>query len=320
MVRQFIDPELRSAVEQRPSFDIWADIATTRMLYQQGMLAKAQHVPLLEHVPFTDHLIPSCDDDAQVRVRVYQPEDLDSPRPAMLWIHGGGYVLGSIDIEVPMMQRLASAAGCTIVAVEYRLAPEHPFPTPLNDCYAALSWMFQQASQLQIDPQRIAIAGISAGGGLAAALALMARERGEFKPLFQLLLCPMLDDRNQQPSTHFELQGISWSREDNRSGWEAYLGGQFSESLPSYAVPARAPDLSALPPTYIAVGGLDLFLDEDLAYARRLMEAQVSTELHVFPGAFHGFEFIAPEARVSKRAHHLMSDILRHAFNQVQCN
>lgn len=314
MVRKLIDPELLLTVEQQIDFDIWDDLPKSRVLFEKGMREKNRNAPLLSYVPFQDHEIDGLGDDPPVLVRVYRPDSLVESAPAMLWMHGGGYVLGTIDIEVPMMQWIAEEIGCVVVAVEYRLAPEHPFPAALNDCYAALEFLFGCAEELRVDTDRIAIAGASAGAGLAASLALMARERGHFQPLFQLLLCPMLDDRNELPSTHFPLKGISWSRGDNRKGWDAYLGGRDPAALPGFAVPARAADLSGLPPAYIAVASLDLFLDEDLVYARRLMMAEVPTELHVFPGGIHGFEFNVPGARVSKRAHALKFDILRQAF------
>ncbi|NIB44645.1 alpha/beta hydrolase [Pseudomaricurvus alkylphenolicus] len=314
MVKHLIDPELLVEPEAVMDFDLWADLPTSRVLFNKYLEARLADSPLLAHVPFKDHNIPGLEQDPEVRVRVYQPTNISNPAPAMLWIHGGGYVLGTIDLEVPLMQMMADGVGCTIVAVEYRLAPEHPFPAPLNDCYAALQWMTVNTEQLNIDPKRIAVGGVSAGAGLAAALALMVRDRGELELMFQLLFCPMLDDRNDQPSTHFELTGIAWDRDSNRKGWDAYLGDQKPENLPGYAVPSRVEDLSNLPPAYIGIGSLDLFLDENIDYARRLLEAGVAAELHVFPGGTHAFEFKVPGARVSRRAHTIYFDVLKQAF------
>jgi len=314
MVKHLIDPELLVEPEANMDFDLWADLPASRALFKQQLKKLMADIPLLEGVPFADHWVAGLDQDPEVRVRVYSPTSIEGQAPALLWLHGGGYVLGSIDSEVPLMQLMAEGVGCVIVAVEYRLAPEHPFPAPLNDCYAALQWMMANTQQLNIDHKRIAVAGVSAGSGLAAALALMVRERGEYELIFQLLFCPMLDDRNDQPSTQFDLTGIAWDRHSNRKGWDAYLGGQKPESLPDYAVPARVEDLSNLPPAYIGVGSLDLFLDENMNYARRLMQAGVATELHIFPGGTHAFEFKVPGARVSRRAHTIYFDVLKQAF------
>ncbi|BFM14044.1 alpha/beta hydrolase [Maricurvus nonylphenolicus] len=316
MIKQQIDPELLIAMEERqlPDFDMWEDLNRTRATFKKGLLALTKDIPPMAHIPFEDHQIPGIGNDPDVRVRLYQPNNIAGPMPAMLWIHGGGYVMGTIDVEVPMMQIMADSIGCTIVAVEYRLAPEHPFPAPLNDCYAALAWMFKQAENLNIDPKRIALSGVSAGGGLAAALALMARDKGEYQPCFQLLLCPMIDDRNNEASTLFDLTGIAWDKDSNRRGWDAYLGKNKVDDLPSYALPSRAEDLSGLPPAYIAVGSLDLFLDENITYARRLMANKVAAELHVFPGGTHAFEFRAPGIRLSRRAHYLNFEIVKQAF------
>jgi acetyl esterase/lipase len=315
MVKELIDPELLVEPEVNMDFDLWADLPTTRTLYNQMMRDRIADIPVREDVPFQDQDINGLDGDPRVKVRVYRPSRLQGPAPAILWIHGGGYVLGAIDSETPIMQTMADGVGCTIVSVEYRLAPEHPFPAPLNDCYATLKWMVENSGTLEINPEKIAVVGISAGGGLAAALALMVRERKEYSLVYQLLFCPMLDDRNDQPSTHFELTGIAWDRDSNRKGWDAYLGEGDPESLPCYAVPARAEDLSGLPPAYIGVGSLDLFLDENILYARRLLEAGVPAELHIFPGGTHAFEFKVPGARVSKRAHTIYFDVLKHAFD-----
>ncbi|NIB41632.1 alpha/beta hydrolase [Pseudomaricurvus alkylphenolicus] len=315
MVKELIDPELLVEPEVNMDFDLWADLPTTRTLYNQMMRDRIADIPVREDVPFQDQDINGLDGDPRVKVRVYRPSRLQGPAPAILWIHGGGYFLGAIDSETPIMQTMADGVGCTIVSVEYRLAPEHPFPAPLNDCYATLKWMVENSGTLEINPKKIAVVGISAGGGLAAALALMVRERKEYSLVYQLLFCPMLDDRNDQPSTHFELTGIAWDRDSNRKGWDAYLGEGDPESLPCYAVPARAEDLSGLPPAYIGVGSLDLFLDENILYARRLLEAGVPAELHIFPGGTHAFEFKVPGARVSKRAHTIYFDVLKHAFD-----
>jgi acetyl esterase/lipase len=181
---------------------------------------------------------------------------------------------------------------CVGVSVEYRLAPETPYPGPLDDCYAGLRWTRDHAAELGVDPDRIGVAGVSAGGGLAAALVLLARDRGEVRVAFQLLECPMLDDRQTTSSSRREGLPI-WSRESNMFGWQSYLGDLYGGDVPAYAAPARATDLTGLPPALVIVGGADGFRDEDIEYALRLNQAGVPTELHVLPGAPHGVQFFA---------------------------
>jgi acetyl esterase/lipase len=224
-------------------------------------------------------------------------------RAAILHIHGGGFILGSPTTDIPNLQRIAAAQDCVIVSVDYRLAPETRFPGALEDNYAALGWLHENARALGIDSQRIIVMGESAGGGHAAALAIAARDRGQFKLAGQVLIYPMLDDRtgstHQPPSD----QGrYVWTPEQNRLGWGALLGvAAGSANPPQGAVPARVQDLRGLPPTFIGVGGLDLFLQEDIDYAQRLLDAGVSTELLVVPGAYHAFPFIVPGAKVSRQ-------------------
>jgi acetyl esterase/lipase len=237
-----------------------------------------------------------------VRVRIYRPDVQPSKLPALLWIHGGGYVMGDIEQDDRLMKQLVKRIGCVAVSVDYRLAPEHPFPAPVEDCYAGLKWLFAHADELGVEPARIAIGGASGGGGLAAGLALLARDRGEVQVAFQLLIYPMIDDRNVTPASHAITDPRMWNRESNRLGWKAYLGrdGGGADVSP-YAAAARATDLTNLPPAYIPVGALDLFVDENIEYAQRLIQAGVPTELHVYPGAFHGFDLFAPSATVSKQ-------------------
>ncbi len=226
-----------------------------------------------------------------VGVRLHRPAKASTPGPALLWIHGGGYVIGTAQQDDGLCRRFARELGVTVAAVDYRLAPEHPYPAPLEDCYAALTWL---AALPAVDPARIAIGGASAGGGLAAALALLARDRGEIKPTLQLLAYPMLDDRSASgpENPNYRL----WSPKSNRFGWAAYLGN----ADPDVAVPARHKDLSGLPPAWIGVGTHDMFHDENLAYAKRLEAAGVPCQVEVVPGAFHGFDLIVPKASVSQ--------------------
>lgn len=229
-----------------------------------------------------------------VSVDVYgRAENTAGRRPALLWMHGGGMVMGSARQDAAFCARVARELDVIVAAVEYRLAPEHPYPTPLEDCYTALAWL---ASQPDVDPDRIAIAGASAGGGLAAGLALLARDRAEFHPVFQLLVYPMIDDRTTTRTDIDAGRLRIWSPADNVFGWRSYLGPGFapgrSDDIPYPAAPARADieELTGLPPAWIGVGGNDLFYDEDLAYADSLRKADVPCELHVVPGAYHAFD------------------------------
>jgi acetyl esterase/lipase len=226
-----------------------------------------------------------------VGVRLHRPVGISHPAPALLWIHGGGYVLGTARQDDELCHRFTRELGITVASVDYRLAPEHPYPAPLEDCYSALTWLVGLPA---VDPARVAIGGASAGGGLAAALALLARDRGDVTPALQLLAYPMLDDRSgaAPKDPNYRL----WSPKSNRFGWAAYLGN----ADPQIAVPARRDDLSGLPPAWIGVGTNDLFHDEDLAYAERLTAAGVSCHVEVVRGAFHGFDAIVPKAAVSQ--------------------
>lgn len=224
-------------------------------------------------------------------------------RPAILHMHGGGYVIGNAVSALPRFQQLARDNDCVIVSVEYRLAPETPFPGSLDDNYAALKWLHDNAEMLGIDRTRISVMGESAGGGHAAMLAIVARDRGEIPLHHQLLIYPMLDDRtgNVKPNRPWVGQHI-WTASDNYFGWSALLGvAAGSPSVPVGAVPARVENLSGLPTTFIAVGSLDLFVEEDIEYARRLLDAGVSTDLLVMAGAFHGFDGLAPQSAVAQR-------------------
>jgi acetyl esterase/lipase len=210
--------------------------------------------------------------------------------PVMLYVHGGGYVMGTPAYCDPFAETFARELGMTVVTPRYRLAPEHPFPAAIDDLYAALTWIHASADELGVRRDRIVIAGQSAGGGLAAALALMARDRREVRVAFQLLVYPMLDDRTvlrEIDGTHHRI----WTAASNRFGWASYLGREpGSADVSPYAAPARAESLAGLPPTWIGVGTHDLFHDEDVAYAERLRSAGVPVDVEIVPGAFHGFD------------------------------
>lgn len=278
------------------------DIPMLRAGMSQQQAALKERLPEVPGITATDHRAPGPEGAPEVPVRVYAPAGRDGALPALLWIHGGGYVLGSVEQDDFFCRQIAALLPCVVVSVEYRLAPEHPFPAPVEDCYAALRWLRANAETLGVDPARIAIGGASAGGGLAAGLALLARDRGEVEVAFQLLIYPMIDDRNVEPAGAALPDTLLWSRESNAIGWRAYLGAEpGGAEVSPYAAAARAEQLAGLPPAFIAVGELDLFLHENIEYAQRLLRADVTAELHVYPGAFHGFEGIAPTADVSQR-------------------
>jgi acetyl esterase/lipase len=242
-----------------------------------------------------------------VGIRLFRAPGATDQTPALLWIHGGGYVIGMAAQDDALCRRYAHELGATVASVDYRRAPEHPYPTPVEDCYSALQWLVRLPS---VDPSRVAIGGASAGGGLAAALALLTRDRGEISLAAQLLVYPMLDDRTVDRKD-LDIPGLRlWNHSSNKYGWSAYLGG----ADPNEAVPARREDLSGLPPAWLGVGTFDLFHDEDLAYAERLEAAGVRCEVEVVPGAFHGFDGIVPKADVSQSFFNSQCAMLRREF------
>ena len=301
---QQLDPELRRMVERLPTDRTLNlnNLPAARARMKKLVTEMFANLPPVEGVNTQDEFAPASQGEPAVRVRVYRPKDQPSKLPALYWIHGGGYVMGDIDQDDRLMKQLVNRIGLVAVSVDYRVAPEHPFPKPVEDCYAGLKWLFAHTNELGVEPSRIAIGGASGGGGLAAGLALLVRDRKEMQIAFQLLIYPMIDDRNATPASHTITDPRVWNRESNGLGWKAYLGrdGGGADVSP-YAAASRATDLTNLPPAYIPVGALDLFVDENIEYAQRLIQAGVPTELHVYPGAFHGFDLFAPHAAVSKQ-------------------
>jgi acetyl esterase/lipase len=250
-----------------------------------------------------ERTVPGPDGAPDVSLIVCRPAATTAPVPALYCVHGGGMIAGTARGALSELLDLAEPLGAAVISVEYRLAPETPHPGPVEDCYAGLVWTAAHAEELGIDPLRLVVLGGSAGGGLAAALALLARDRGGPALAGQLLMCPMLDDRNDSPSVH-QMAGLPmWNRQANEVGWTALLGdARGGDDVSPYAAPARATDLSGLPPTFVDVGSADSFRDEDVDYATRIWQAGGVAELHVWPGGFHGFDGIAPHAAVSKAA------------------
>lgn len=299
--RHLVDPEIEALLDVFPRRDFTREnLPAIRAESARQFEQMKPFLPVYDDIDVTEKMAPGASGHPDVRILVYRPKNVQGKVPGMVWIHGGGYIVGSADADDPVAKKFVSAIGCVEVSVDYRLAPETPHPGPVEDCYAALKWLYEHADELGVDPARLGIGGASAGGGLAAALGVLARDRGEVPLIFQLLIYPMLDDRTVSTTDPHPYTGeFIWTKELNHFGWTCLLGQEpGSEGVSPYAAAARATDLAGLPATYIAVGALDLFLEEDLEYARRLVRAGVPTELHLYPGAFHGFNLV-PTAGVS---------------------
>ncbi len=301
---QIYDPELVAVLQVLPvgSMLNWEDLPASREFSTKMFEMVMAGMPDSAHVVREDRSVPGPQGAPDVPVLIYRPARSSGTLPALFWIHGGGYVIGDAQQDDIVVRDIVEAVGCVVVSVDYRLAPEHPFPAPVEDCYAALKWTAEHAGELGIDRSRIAVGGSSAGGGLAAGLVLLARDRGEVPVIFQLLIYPMLDDRDTTLSSEAFAEAPVWTRQSNRNGWRAYLGeAAGGPNVSPYAAAARATNLSGLPPTYMAVGSHEVFLDEDIEYAQRLLRAGIPVELHVYPRTFHGWDALAPEAAVSRR-------------------
>ncbi len=304
-----IDPELAIGLEALPPSMMpkalidFNDMPGTRARADELFAARQRSLPRNGRVTTEDRMVPGPEGAPDIRVRIYRPAGTSRALPGLYWIHGGGMVTGRLEDEDLRVKAFVEQVGCVAVSVDYRLAPEHPHPAPIEDCYTGLVWTSERADELGIEPALLAVGGASAGGGLAAATVLLARDRGTPNLAFQLLICPMLDDRNITPSSH-EITDVGvWDRDMNISGWTALLGDKRgTDEVSPYAAPARASDLTVLPPTFIDVGALEVFRDEDADYALRLMRAGVPTELHVYAGAYHGWDGFAPMARISRAA------------------
>jgi acetyl esterase/lipase len=286
-----VDPELVSALELMPDGVLNSDTLAIAREFMEKMTAEINaQLPVVEGITQEDRFIPGPEGAPEVRIRIYRPTEQIDKLPGFFWIHGGGYIMGDLDRDDYGIKLRMKAADCITVSVDYRRAPEAPFPAPLEDCYDALKWLFDHADEIGVDSSRIAIGGASAGGGLAAGLALLVRDRAEMDVVFQMLIYPMIDDSNIAPASDTLPDTHVWSRASNLFGWTSYLGRTpGGEEVPAYAAAFRASDLTGLPPALIVVGDLDLFVDEDIEYARRLIQAGIPTELHVYPGAYHGF-------------------------------
>jgi acetyl esterase/lipase len=308
-----VDPELLATLKQFPF---------PTQSFSSETLAAARKWPGVPPLPspapqpFERH-IPGAAGAPDLRLVMVDPAPGAKGRPALLHMHGGGFVSGFAGQFNPLLQAVAQSCGCLVVSVDYRLAPETHFAGSLEDNYTALRWLYKNSDELGVDRKRIAIGGESAGGTQAALLAIAARDRREIPIRFQLLIYPALDDRTgstRQPPPH--IGQFIWNAESNRFGWTSFLGVPAgSPTVPAGAVPARLENLAGLPPAFIGVGALDLFVDEDLEYARLLIDAGVPAELQVIPGAFHGFDVLVPDAKISKRFTESWMLALRRAFS-----
>ncbi|MDE8344616.1 MAG: alpha/beta hydrolase [Acidocella sp.] len=296
-----------------PTFDL---SAANLPMVRAGIEAQLAELPTPDLPVVLETIdVPATARTPALRVFAYRPMNASSVLPAILHIHGGGYVVGSPKMMDNAHRQTVADLGCALFAVEYRLAPESPFPAAIEDCYAALAWLHANAMVLAIDPARLGVMGESAGGGLAASLALLTRDRGQVPLAFQHLIYPAIDDRTcLLPDPHPFTGEFIWTRASNIFGWSSLLGAPpGGADVSIYAAAARAMDLAGLPPAYIAVGALDLFLEENLDYARRLTRAGVPVELHVYPGAVHGFQQ-ALTARTSIAAESHSRNALRRAL------
>jgi acetyl esterase/lipase len=305
-----------------PPFDPELEPALAAMSSRGGMVLSLELIPAIRRAPspfpvptleelrrggafeVSERLVPGPAGAPEISLLICRPTAAEAPVACLYFIHGGGMIMGdNRSGGFPGAVAHAEKLGVALVSVEYRLAPETPHPGPVEDCYAGLVWTVEHADELGIDPARVIVGGASAGGGLAAAVALLARDRGGPDLLAQMLLCPMLDDRNETPSS-YQMAGLGvWDRGANEVGWTALLGAaRGGLDVSPYAAPARATDLSGLPPAFIDVGSAETFRDEDVAYATGIWQAGGQAELHVWPGGFHGFTGMVPDAAISKAA------------------
>ena len=318
-VRPAFDPELG------PTLDAIRGMmgALDRETLAERRTMLAEGIPGMPAVDLTaggavlveERTVPGPEGDPEIALLILRPATGTGPWPAVYHTHGGGMVVGDRRTGVDLFLPYITEIGAVVVSVEYRLAPEHPDPAPVEDCYAGLVWTAKHAEELGIDPDRILIAGGSAGGGLAAGTALLARDRGFPTLTHQVLICPMLDDRLETPSSRMLDGEGMWDRNDNLFGWTALLGDrQGGDDVSIYAAPARATDLSGLPRSYVDVGTVESFRDEAITYAQRLAQAGVNVDLHLWGGGFHGSDLMAPHAAISRASQAARDEFLRRAL------
>ncbi|MFI6309584.1 alpha/beta hydrolase [Nocardia fusca] len=301
--RDRVDPASREPLEQLLAalpggFHAIADIEQRRATVRAMTAATTAELPPDNRVVTDNRMVPGPAEAPDVPVRIYRPAGIEGELPGLLFIHGGGMVISDIDGEDLAATRLCAEVGAVVVSTGYRKAPENPYPAQLEDCYASLIWMVKSAAELGIDIDRVGVYGGSAGGNLTIAVSMLARDKGFPALRFMMPIYPMVDDRNETPSSHQITDIGIWDRSANIEAWSWFLAGQPADG---YAAPARAEDLARLPPAFIDVGELDLFRDEDIAFTQRLVQAGVPTEFHLYPGAYHGSETFAPAAALSQQ-------------------
>ena len=303
--------ELQNMLKSNLKFDLNKDLEMMRNL-------KLPEMQISPNVLISTRMIDGP--ESKLLVKIYEPAHrIKEKLPAVYWIHGGGYVMGHPDGDDLLCESFVNEINCVVVSIDYRLAPEHKYPAAIEDCYAGLKWTADNKDELLIDASKIAVAGASAGGGLAAALALMARDKKGPHIAFQAPLYPMLDDCNTTPSSYEineENMPKAWNREANIIAWKMYLGENTKGEVSPYAAPARAENLEGLPPAYIFIGQLDPFRDETIDYVKKLSMAGVPVEFHLYPGCFHGFDSIFNDAEISSFARNQFISALNKALNK----
>ncbi len=311
-ILSLMDPEILEGMKQLPAELTQGGPIDQSYPMLRELIKGIENAPfVLPDITLEERVVQA--DGRDLRLFLYQPKDMDQHSGiCVYWIHGGGYVVGTAredDFAALFVDRLK----CTMVSVDYRLAPEHPHPAGMEDCYAGLVWTAQHAEELGIDSNKIVVAGESAGGGMAARTVLLNHERKGVKVAFQLLKCPMLDNTHDTPSG--SMSGyLGWDRDASLWAWGAYLGGNPGKEASPLQSPSRATNLRGLPPTFLYVGANELFRDEVIAYARQLMQDFVPAELYVAPGVSHGGERMAPSSKIAQTAHHLMIDAIKRAL------
>lgn len=315
--RDRLDAESREPLERflerfPGGFNAIPDIVERRSAAKEFGAERAAELPPNDRVRSRDEIVPGPDGAPDVAVRVYTPvAPAATPRPGVFFVHGGGMIFGDIDGEDAIAAMLCELLEAVVVSTDYRKAPEHPHPAQSEDCYASLAWTARNADELGVDASRLALFGRSAGGNLVAACALLARDRGFPDLRYVMSIYPMLDPRNETASAHEVTEVGAWDRDGNAEAWSWFLAGREPDG---YAAPLLADDLRGLPPTFVDVGTMDLFRDEDLEFVRRLAAAGVPTEFHLYPGAYHASETFAPEAPLSQRIWATRIDALRRAL------
>lgn len=295
-----VHPELREIFSVLPSASISIDNLKS-MREEMAKMASGMGAAY-PNVETIEKFVPGKEGDPDVRVLIHRPKNQDTVLPGLYYIHGGGFIAGTANDMARACERYVAEMNCVVVNVDYRLAPEHPYPAPIEDCYAGLKWFADTATELKVDVNRIVVTGGSAGGGLTAALSLLARDRRGPKIAFQLPMYPMIDDRCSTPSNSEITDQRVWNGISNRTAWDMYLGElKDAEDVPIYAAPARTEDYSNLPPTFICIGDLDPFRDETITYVQKLRQSGVPVEFHLYPGGFHAFEGYVPQANISQQ-------------------